>query len=647
MSDKPSGDTSTVEHKRFTFFFHAFMNPEYPDLFVFTNPEYLESVVRSTLDWREQASNEARQAFDAAIRDNVAKLDGFRPQNVHRAPSTSLQEPVLGAALCSDELAGGMLRVWAETHKSLHDAIVKHLDGQDMPTLGPDFSEHRFRGVWDFDSWQKERDRVVQLYGDQYLEDDVALMLCYVSGKMPCPPSKKVEGAPDSTSSEDIFANCLDYLQRLPPEAPEWEQVIPEFVERVSQISEEKEAERHQAANLDTIIAEIGDKFSDELNYLEQSISSWSAARLSSASATSEALALAAELKDSLEGYRPIRERAPVRSEELIRAEERTELESGILSTVDSIHNLMSGGPSPDDDAPQPWPEPGAEAGEDAPVGQPQQRDGAATGGTASDESARGYNKEPPNDAPRIEDTDGTNTDAAPPVSEISGLTVPSPETVVAAEPAFSEEDYAPLQLENQDLYQDVEYLKEEVESLRSDLHNSRTMEESWRLAYQKERQEPAPEDVVQPPPIDDVNTAVKLAKQQFKGQLLVQPNSESDIETNPFNTPQAVWEALRWLATTYYQSRTGALRMTDFNQSIHEICRWWYKSDQHDSTMRRYRNSYSTQVNGKRYWLAEHVGKGTSRDARYTIRIGFDWDRDLKKVVVGFIGQHQQTDAS
>ena len=640
MSDKPSGDTSTVEHKRFTFFFHAFMNPEYPDLFVFTNPEYLESVVRSTLDWREQASNEARQAFDAAIRDNVVKLDGFRPQNVHRAPSTSLQEPVLGAALHSDELAGGMLRVWAETHKSLHDAIVKHLDGQDMPTLGPDFSEHRFRGVWDFDSWQKERDRVVQLYGDQYLEDDVALMLCYVSGKMPCPPSKDVEGAPDSTSSDDIFANCLDYLQRLPPDAPDWEQVIPEFVERVSQIIEEKEAERHQAANLDTIIAEIGDKFSDELNYLEQSISSWSAARLSSPAATSEALELAAELKTSLEGYRPIRERAPVRSEELIRAEERTELESGILSTVDSIHNLMSGGPSPDDDAPQPWPEPGAEAGEDAPVGQPQRRDGAATGGTASDESARGYNKEPPNDAPRIENTDGTNTDAAPTVGDLADPEVKATETPVVLATVYSEEDYASLQLENQGL-------KDEVESLRSDLHNSRTMEEYWRLAYQKERQDPAESGEIEPFTIENVNDAVKRARQRFSSQLLFQPNSESKVEDNPFNTPQTVWEALRWLATTYYQSRTGALRMTDFDQSIREVCGWWYKSDQHDSTMRRYRNSYSTQVNGKRYWLAEHVGKGTSWDARYTIRIGFDWDRDLKKVVVGFIGQHQQTDAS
>ena len=46
-------------------------------------------------------------------------------------------------------------------------------------------------------------------------------------------------------------------------------------------------------------------------------------------------------------------------------------------------------------------------------------------------------------------------------------------------------------------------------------------------------------------------------------------------------------------------------------------------------------------------YTLVEHIGKGTTFDARYTIRIAFDWDRDRRQVIVGYIGRHQQTDAS
>ena len=93
--------------------------------------------------------------------------------------------------------------------------------------------------------------------------------------------------------------------------------------------------------------------------------------------------------------------------------------------------------------------------------------------------------------------------------------------------------------------------------------------------------------------------------------------------------------------------SRLGDIVVTDFDLSVRETCGWWYKPSQGETTMTSYRNSYTTQLDGKTYWLKEHIGKGTNRDARYTIRIAFDWDRERKAVVVGYIGRHQQTDAS
>ena len=107
------------------------------------------------------------------------------------------------------------------------------------------------------------------------------------------------------------------------------------------------------------------------------------------------------------------------------------------------------------------------------------------------------------------------------------------------------------------------------------------------------------------------------------------------------------MWEALQWLATTYYKSKMGQLRVTNFDQSVKEACGWWYKGDQGETTMTRYRNSYTTHAHGRTYQLAEHIGKGTNFDARYTIRIAFNWDDGLRRVIVGYIGRHQQTDAS
>ena len=145
----------------------------------------------------------------------------------------------------------------------------------------------------------------------------------------------------------------------------------------------------------------------------------------------------------------------------------------------------------------------------------------------------------------------------------------------------------------------------------------------------------------------DSVSEAVEMAKSKFRQELLFSPNSESNIESNPYIYPNKVWEALQWLANTYYPSKLGRLRVTDFDQSIREACGWWYKGDQGETTLSRYEKSYTTRVDGKRHWLAEHIGKGTSFDARYTIRIAFDWDRDRRQVIVGYIGRHQQTDAS
>ena len=86
---------------------------------------------------------------------------------------------------------------------------------------------------------------------------------------------------------------------------------------------------------------------------------------------------------------------------------------------------------------------------------------------------------------------------------------------------------------------------------------------------------------------------------------------------------------------------------MPDFDLSIREMCGWWYKSDQHETTRNKYRDWYTTRVNGDRRWMLEHIGTGASKDARHTIRIAFDWDKDEKMVVIGYIGQHQRTDAT
>ena len=201
-------------------------------------------------------------------------------------------------------------------------------------------------------------------------------------------------------------------------------------------------------------------------------------------------------------------------------------------------------------------------------------------------------------------------------------------------------EDASALRSDNQDL-------RNEVETLKTELFSSQKSEDGWRLAYRSAMDSSLEEVGIAPPVVESVNDAVEMARSQFRQELLFSPNSESNVEDNPFNDPARVWEALKWLATTYFASKMGRVRVTDFDQSVKEACGWWYKGDQGETTVSKFEKSYTTRVNGKRYTLVEHIGKGTTFDARYTIRIAFDWDRDRRQVIVGYIGRHQQTDAS
>jgi hypothetical protein len=62
---------------------------------------------------------------------------------------------------------------------------------------------------------------------------------------------------------------------------------------------------------------------------------------------------------------------------------------------------------------------------------------------------------------------------------------------------------------------------------------------------------------------------------------------------------------------------------------------------------MGMYKGYYTTKRNGKTIKLKSHIGKGSSKDARYCIRVGFDYDETDRVVVIGFLGQHQKTGAT
>jgi hypothetical protein len=53
---------------------------------------------------------------------------------------------------------------------------------------------------------------------------------------------------------------------------------------------------------------------------------------------------------------------------------------------------------------------------------------------------------------------------------------------------------------------------------------------------------------------------------------------------------------------------------------------------------------NYEVNYDGSKIKLEEHIGFGTRTEPRHTIRVAFFFDDARRKVVVGYVGQHQAT---
>ena len=320
---------------------------------------------------------------------------------------------------------------------------------------------------------------------------------------------------------------------------------------------------------------------------------------------------------------------APSISEERDRAQIREELQSRIMELTEGVARLMT---RPPGDGPGNF----TGLADDETAAPSASNPGAPAG----DANARVAQEQPPADSPP-EGLAATDSSPASQGDPADSQALSSKEfEALRSENLALKDRVSSLSVENRDL-------RDREEALETELFSSQEREDSWRLAYRSAVDGSYEEEAEDAPQIASVNDAVELARSRFRQEMVFAPNSESNIEDNPFTDPQRVWQALQWLGTTYFASRMGRLRVTDFDQSIKEACGWWYKGDQGETTLSRYEKSYTTRVDGKRHSLEEHIGKGTTFDARYTIRIAFDWDRERRQVIVGYIGRHQQTGAS
>lgn len=563
-------------------------------IFILMDQPFAEAVVERAVKYRTQASPNAKKALTAALRTGV-KVKGFR--DASRASPKQLAPATLYKVDDGDErLAGALLKVWDESQSALRDLVAEQLASKDMPVLDANVKRRSFDMCWPREEWIASRDALLEAH-PELNADDVALMQCLVSGRLPTP-----SGDADAPPIESPrFERWLDELERLPSNAIEWKDADA-FADYVVSIANNKidDLIDGQTAALEDAINAVREKFADELRYLEIDMSSWLKQASVRLLTVPDAQDLVAELKEQLTAYRPVRPQAAVRDEEKRRSSLRAQYEQNLLKTEQCWNDLMS-----------------------CPEDEPRVREVAET------REKYETGPTPADDAHTVDQ------------EELDALRVQVDEIRKGYEQIQSEN--ALLAEAKEGIRLEKAQLNQQIGELKSQLAQSQQTEQYWREAYvqEKARTDAGGTEVDAPP--SNVDQVIDRIGRSFPDEIVFALNGKSR-KNHPFDKPDELYRALAWLATEFHRLRPNPGPSPDFDRLIKEACPGWsYKPNQTETTMGMYTEWYRTTVNGRTFDLANHIGKGNSFDPKNTIRIAFAWDEDNKRIVVGFIGLHQR----
>lgn len=266
------------------------------------SPEYKETVVKRALE-QLKASPEAHRELESAINASV-RIQGFKNSSAAFLPQ--LTKPIVRRLDFLNDLAAAVLKAWAKSSQPLHDAVAERLAESGISVDYPDFDSGGFRGLWSAADWRRESDAILERHGE-FESDDVRLMLCYTTGRMPSDDEaagEPISKGPNMLNTSDL-SQWRGMLNSLPSDSQMWEDEIPAFAEWMSNLAGEKLAERGIAIRWREVVSEMNEPgpIFDLLSGMGLRVDSWSDSEFDSPLTASKALETAEELKAVLASF--------------------------------------------------------------------------------------------------------------------------------------------------------------------------------------------------------------------------------------------------------------------------------------------------------------------------------------------------------
>lgn len=602
----------------------------------FLSEEQIEEIVKDALAASGRArSKSARQSLNAAINASPKiQIKGFsEASKANNSPQLpQLVEQVFDECTmgCNERLLGAVLRMWMAGRQPLRKSVENHLAGIEVEANAVDFKKAELSGLWDPRDWDAQIASLLASNGESAdaSQDDgdaasdprdwtTQLMLGLVSGAAPALPGEITAAGLASPILLDLF----DELWSAPYTNGVWRE-LDQAIEALAEINEQKGREI-----IDVVVTMRRDKidfisseFGQELDFFECDLAPIRELTQDLAVLLAVEEDHAGELIKLLERYREIRPVASTLREEKTRREERGTLEREVAARFEQWRSGL------------------VEKEEEI----RRRRDEAGDSPEAADEAET--------------ETETNCPDAAEPLErQLASLRESLRDKKSKLDELQTRYDDRGKELRKWERYKgkldkDRQRLEQEVASLRAALEaHSNSAHQAGSSVTRENREEYIVSYSAQR--VDSVRDARNQAERSFPGELVFRLNAKSELDS-VFEKPAEVFHVFAWLAKDYRDGRRnpemGGNRKELLEKKLKDACpNWSYTPRQSRTATGKYPDWYQTSVDGLKLDLHEHVKRGTSRDAKATMRIGFAWDERSGKVIVGYIGRHPKTGQS
>lgn len=128
--------------------------------------------------------------------------------------------------------------------------------------------------------------------------------------------------------------------------------------------------------------------------------------------------------------------------------------------------------------------------------------------------------------------------------------------------------------------------------------------------------------------------------------RIVILPRALASARRSPYEKPEAVFDALELLAETYRLTKLGKMERNLLKEEV-DRQGLFIGGSVDPSNAGVAGDQYYVRWNQRRRFLDQHIGKGSSRDPRFSLRIYYTWCDESERAIVGWLPSHLDTGRS